>query len=183
MSSSWTHLLRICTDTTDLTEPEPAIFLQLHINFIYWRPSAQIFAIMGSWSKLSDASIILLTVVFTSTSASQTKIWIHTVPGHSNLLTCAVYPLSTIVRDMERGCGDGKWLTSYTCFCTESSSHMSTIIASDVLSQCGNQTGATSFASNQATSANPVFHAYCELGVDSGLSVTSLTGESLFFGK
>ncbi|KAF1356401.1 hypothetical protein BDV97DRAFT_365165 [Delphinella strobiligena] len=76
---------------------------------------------------------------------------------------------------MERGCGDGGSLTSYTCFCTDSSSHISTIIASDVLSQCGNQTGATSLASAQATSANSVFHAYCELGVDSGLSVTNLT--------
>lgn len=66
------------------------------------------------------------------------------------------------------GCADTYALTSYTCFCTDSSTYMSAVISSDVMSSCD-----SSVASAQAISAGAVFDAYCQLGVRAGLE----TGE------
>jgi hypothetical protein len=110
-----------------------------------------------------------------SSSSSRTKIrqttnYIDTIDGYSSLSSCAIDVLSTIVRGEFSGCGN--WeneLTSYTCFCTDSYSFMSTAISTDVITSCNGG----SMASAQATSAISVFNAYCALGVEAGLEPTS----------
>lgn len=108
-------------------------------------------------------------------SSSKTKIlqttnYIDTIDGYSSLSSCAIDVLSTIVRGEFSGCGGwDNQLTSYTCFCTDSYSFMSTAISTDVLTSCDG--GST--ASAQATSAIAVFDEYCALGVEAGLEPTS----------
>lgn len=110
-----------------------------------------------------------------SSSSSKTKViqttnYIDTVDGYSSLSSCAIDVLSTIVRGEFSGCGN--WeneLTSYTCFCTDSYSFMSTAISTDVITSCDGGT----MASAQATSALAVFDEYCALGVEAGLEPTS----------
>lgn len=89
----------------------------------------------------------------------ETHVWINTVPGYSQLSSCGEYPLSTIVRDMENGCGDGSRRTSYACFCTTSFFKARWDISTAVISACGSTSAA------QATSAVHVFEDYCGLGV------------------
>lgn len=117
----------------------------------------------------------------TSTSTSsrtkviQTTNYIDTIDGYSSLSSCAIDVLSTVVRGEFSGCGG--WddnLTSYTCFCTDSYSFMSTVISTDIITSCNG--GST--ASAQATSALSVFDDYCALGVAAGLEPTS-EGRSL----
>lgn len=105
----------------------------------------------------------------------ETKNYINTIPGYSQLVPCAEHPLSTIVRGMSQGCGEN-WtaITSYTCFCTRSSSYMSSVISKDVSSYCRN-----SSALEQVSSAIAVWDAYCDLGVEAGLTVDPLPSELL----
>lgn len=110
-----------------------------------------------------------------SSSSSRTKViqttnYIDTIDGYSSLSSCAIDVLSTVVRGEFSGCGG--WddnLTSYTCFCTDSYSFMSTVISTDIITSCDG--GST--ASAQATSALSVFDEYCALGVAAGLEPTS----------
>lgn len=99
-----------------------------------------------------------------SAAAPQTKNYIDTISGYDELSSCAVSVLSTIVRDEISGCQDTYALTSYTCFCTDSSSYFSNVISRDVVAGCE-----SSVAAPQATSALGVFDAYCALGVAAGL--------------
>lgn len=116
-----------------------------------------------------------------SKSSSRTKViqttnYIDTIDGYSSLSSCAIDVLSTVVRGEFSGCGG--WddnLTSYTCFCTDSYSFMSTVISTDIITSCDG--GST--ASAQATSALSVFDKYCALGVAAGLEPTSECKSSL----
>lgn len=127
----------------------------------------------GSTSTTSSASEG--TTSSSSSSSSRTKViqttnYIDTIDGYSSLSSCAIDVLSTVVRGEFSGCGG--WddnLTSYTCFCTDSYSFMSTVISTDIITSCDG--GST--ASAQATSALSVFDAYCALGVAAGLEPTS----------
>jgi hypothetical protein len=86
------------------------------------------------------------------------SIYIDRVPEYASLPCCAQIPVSIIVRDMKNGCGDGNALTSYTCFCTSSSSHFSSLISTEAMAGClGNST--------DASRAVDVFSSYCEVGV------------------
>lgn len=77
------------------------------------------------------------------------------------------------MRGMSQGCGENAdSITSYTCFCTLSSSYMSSVISKGVSSQCRN-----SSALQQVSSAIAVFDAYCDLGVEAGLTVAPLPSE------
>jgi len=102
-----------------------------------------------------------------------TPIYIDRVPGYEALESCAVYPLSTIVRNMWRGCGDGSKLTSYACFCKSSYSKFSWQISTAVAENCG------SAQETLATSAVDVFHSYCTYGsqqlTDSRYAVAAAT--------
>ncbi|KAL1628899.1 hypothetical protein SLS54_001588 [Diplodia seriata] len=103
-----------------------------------------------------------------SSSIVPTKNFIDTISGYIDLSTCAEGVLSTVVRAQQSGCGDNEASTSYTCFCTDSSSYYSHMISSEVADSCG-----ASSASAQASSAIAVFDGYCALGVEHGLSTTS----------
>lgn len=100
-----------------------------------------------------------------SSSIAPTKNYIDTISGYDDLSTCAEKVLSTIVRAQSSGCGDDGALTSYTCFCTDSSSHFSHEITSAVSATCD-----SAVAPEQASSAIHVFDAYCALGVKAGLA-------------
>lgn len=118
------------------------------------------------------ATLTALVTLFTTRCLAdgETKNYINTVPGYSQLVPCAVVPLSSVVRGMSQGCGENaEAITSYTCFCTLSSSYMSSVIAKGVSSQCRN-----SSAPQQVSSAIAVWDAYCDLGVEAGLTVDPL---------
>ncbi|KAK5655130.1 hypothetical protein OQA88_6029 [Cercophora sp. LCS_1] len=89
-----------------------------------------------------------------------TKIYIDVVPGYKNLSTCAKDPLSSLVRGMRNGCGDGSDLTSYSCFCTDSYSKFSWDISTAVSANCGSSPDARA----QVKSAVGVFEEYCNNG-------------------
>lgn len=135
---------------------------------------------MGSSRPPSAAGaagwVTLVTLLATHCLADgETKVYINTVPGYSQLVPCAEHPLSTVVRGGSKGCGENfDAITSYTCFCTLSSSYMSSVISKGVSSQCRN-----SSALQQVSSAIAVFDAYCDLGVESGLTVDPLPSELL----
>ncbi|KUI68723.1 Axial budding pattern protein 2 [Cytospora mali] len=100
--------------------------------------------------------------------AKATSNFIDTISGYSELSTCAENVLSTIIRAQSSGCGDEGALTSYTCFCTDSSSLFSYEITSAISVSCN-----SSIWSTQATSAIAVFDAYCALGVPAALASTT----------
>jgi hypothetical protein len=80
------------------------------------------------------------------------------LPEYSLLETCAELQVSTIVRNMEYGCGDDSKLTSFACFCFQSSAKFSSMIGAHVSSACNPRYPA------QNTSAIEVFSSYCQLG-------------------
>ncbi|KAI1456515.1 hypothetical protein F4805DRAFT_458721 [Annulohypoxylon moriforme] len=103
-------------------------------------------------------NLLPILVMVLATFVTGQQIFINKVPAYSSLPHCAELPLSFIVRDMASGCGDGSKTTSYSCFCTASSSKMDGIISTAVASRCS--TGPT----NAATQALDVFSSYCNLG-------------------
>lgn len=116
-----------------------------------------------------NTAVIIRRVKGSSAAPPKTKNYIDTISGYDELSACAVEVLSTVVRDENSGCQDTYALTSYTCFCTDSSSYFSNVISRDVVSGCNE-----SIATPQATSALSVFDAYCALGVAAGLVTTQI---------
>ncbi|POS75061.1 hypothetical protein DHEL01_v206542 [Diaporthe helianthi] len=104
-------------------------------------------------------------------TAKVTSIFIDTVSGYDELSTCAEEVLSTIVRGQYSGCGDKGAVTSYTCFCTDSSSLMSNLITRAISNRCE-----SSIVSEQASSAIDVFDAYCAIGVPGDRATTTTAG-------
>jgi hypothetical protein len=92
-----------------------------------------------------------------ASASGATKIFINQIPEYASLAKCAEPELSTIVRNMYYGCGDGSKTTSYACFCYESSSKFSNMIESHVSTACSED-------GSQATLAVQVFSDYCQLG-------------------
>lgn len=86
-----------------------------------------------------------------------TSIFINIMPGWYSLDPCAEQPLSTIVRDMLSGCGDNSGTTSFSCFCSASSTQFQSVISRAVAIQCHNDT-------REIAMANDVFSEYCQLG-------------------
>lgn len=98
------------------------------------------------------------------TLSSAQRLFIDTIPAYSELPVCAENQLRTVVKNMKDGCGDGSRTTSYSCFCTDSSSHFSRDISTRVASAClPETTGAVGAAAE-------VFSSYCALGLN-GTSV------------
>lgn len=83
------------------------------------------------------------------------QIYIDQVSEYSDLSPCAETPLSGVVRGQKSGCGAS---TSYSCFCTASSSKFEAIISTAVLSACPGSTA-------DADSATSIFSLYCQLGL------------------
>jgi hypothetical protein len=103
-----------------------------------------------------------------------TSIFIDLISGYGELAPCAEQPLSTIVRDMQLGCGDDSHLTSYSCFCTDSYLKFGYVISTAITQACEGTSVTTDgsmggIAPAQATSAIEVFKKYCDLGVNAEL--------------
>ncbi|KAH8655368.1 hypothetical protein BX600DRAFT_525380 [Xylariales sp. PMI_506] len=113
------------------------------------------------WSLIDHSAIIPPTEHHAFPATAAQSIFINRIPEYSDLPSCAEYPLSTIVRDMVSGCGDGGRTTSYRCFCTDRSSHMASVISSNVASDCLPETPSA------VSEALAVFNSYCALKSDS----------------
>ena len=92
-------------------------------------------------------------------ASGQIKLFINQLPEYSSMADCAEGQVSTIVRNMADGCGDGSKTTSYNCFCHTSSSYFNSLIGAKVERAC-----ATDNPDLQKTSALDLFGAYCHLG-------------------
>lgn len=111
----------------------------------------------GSLPGMAVALALVGTVLTESGSITiWTTNYIDTISGYDELSTCAEQVPSTVVRGQFSGCGDNNAVTSYTCFCTDSSSYTSAVISKDVMSSCPDST-----AYMQASSALELFAAYC----------------------
>ena len=97
-------------------------------------------------------AIALLFIPRNTRAAGKTNIYIDQIPLYSELPACAEDRLSAIVRAQFSGCGDDMQLTSFACFCIDSSSEFSSIISTAVQSQC--QIAATATGA-KVTSGNP----------------------------
>ncbi|KAH7127226.1 hypothetical protein B0J11DRAFT_505929 [Dendryphion nanum] len=86
-----------------------------------------------------------------------TKIFINQVPEYSSMSKCAEPKVSTIVRNMVFGCGDGQLTTSFACFCYENYTKYATMIGSQVAAACTQDV-------SQSSLAIEVFSKYCDLG-------------------
>lgn len=82
------------------------------------------------------------------------RVFIDLIPAYRQLPPCAEVPLSTIVRDMNLGCGDGGKITSWSCFCSASSSQIAANISTIVQASCTSDLPAV-------TAALGVFSTYC----------------------
>ncbi|KAJ5899640.1 hypothetical protein N7495_004384 [Penicillium taxi] len=106
-------------------------------------------------------SILILPLLFGSAAhaSGATSVFINQVVEYANLSPCAAQPVSTIVRDMENGCGDGGKTTSLSCFCFQSSAHFASVISKSVALNCNE-------SDSQVTTALDVFDEYCSLGTE-----------------
>ena len=86
------------------------------------------------------------------------RIFIDELPGYKALPSCAERPIHTIVKDMSMGCGDRKKTTSYSCFCTASSTKYVTLISNEVAKLCLPDT------STAVAQALDLFGSYCAIG-------------------
>ncbi|KAF2740778.1 hypothetical protein EJ04DRAFT_165053 [Polyplosphaeria fusca] len=114
-------------------------------------------------------SIISLCLILYSQSVDaviKTSIYIDQVVLYNALPPCAQDPLSAIVRAQFSGCGDAMQLTSFSCFCLESSSLFNSVISTAVQTSCwmDQRTTATATPTTfpQVADALEVFHSYCE---------------------
>lgn len=118
-------------------------------------PSA--FTVSIVFVRMNLTLVTTLALAGLAAASGPTSIFINQVPEYALLSPCAESQVSTIVRNMAFGCGDGSKTTSYKCFCYESSAKFSSMIGKHV------QTACTQDAS-QNTSAVEVFSSYCQLG-------------------
>ncbi|KAF2111384.1 hypothetical protein BDV96DRAFT_181977 [Lophiotrema nucula] len=115
---------------------------------------------------------VIVSIPLLTWASGPTSIFINNVPEYSLLESCAEIQVSTIVRDMVYACGDDSKLTSYACFCYQSSARVSSMIGKHVSSACNPQFPA------QNTSAIEVFSSYCELGAVAPTPTGSTTSSS-----
>ncbi|KAK1728686.1 uncharacterized protein BDZ83DRAFT_608911 [Colletotrichum acutatum] len=115
-------------------------------------------------------SLLLLLGSFRQAHATY---YLNQADGYDSLPSCAEQPISSIVRDMVAGCGDGGKTTSYSCFCTASSDRFREIIATSVAKNCGR-------SGVEVESATSVFDAYCQMEKTDKVttSATELTSTS-----
>ncbi|KAK8091848.1 hypothetical protein PG997_002209 [Apiospora hydei] len=86
------------------------------------------------------------------------SIFIDNLPGYRALPPCAETPVHTIVKDMSRGCGDHRKTTSYSCFCTASSTQYVALISKEVAKRCLPDT------TTGVSQALDLFGSYCAMG-------------------
>jgi len=101
--------------------------------------------------------VLFLFLAILTKASGPTKLFIDSVPEYDILEQCAENQVSSIIRNMNFGCGDGSQTTSYACFCYQSSAKFSRMVSTRVSSACTKSPG-------QDSSAVEVFSKYCELG-------------------
>lgn len=127
-----------------------------------------LFSLPSCLSSLTDKYDIMYLHPVTSLSllvigAVAQHVFIDNIqPAYDNLPACAEVPLSTLIRDMVSGCGDGGRMTSFSCFCTQRSTDFVEMISTEVVSHC------TQSEKALASSAVSVFHSYCGLRPSNG---------------
>ncbi|CAI9635807.1 unnamed protein product [Alternaria burnsii] len=120
--------------------------------------------------RIVFALALVLALANIVAASGPTSIFIDQIDEYSLLATCAELELSTIVRDMKYGCGDGgdSAFTSFTCFCYESSAKFSSMIGAHVATECPDDP-------SQNTTALGVFSSYCEIGGSKLAEITTAT--------
>lgn len=98
----------------------------------------------------------------TSTIILETRNYINQLSDYSLLGRCAEPQVSTIVRNMAFGCGDGGKMTSFACFCSSSSSDYDSMIGLHVRTACG------AAAATEEPKARSLFNAYCQIPITAG---------------
>jgi hypothetical protein len=99
----------------------------------------------------------MLALAIMAAASGPTSIFIDKIEEYALLATCAELELSSIVRNMEYGCGGHSEYESFACFCYESSAKFSSIIGAHVATKCPDDP-------SQNTTALEVFSSYCEIG-------------------
>ncbi|PVI04360.1 hypothetical protein DM02DRAFT_692822 [Periconia macrospinosa] len=82
---------------------------------------------------------LLSAIIPLASAAGKTHIYIDEIPLYTSLQQCAQDRVSAIVRAQELGCGDNMQLTSFSCFCIDSSTQYASIISTAVQSACGSR--------------------------------------------
>ncbi|KAJ4335157.1 hypothetical protein N0V87_006311 [Didymella glomerata] len=107
----------------------------------------------------------VLSILTTTQAAIKTSIYIDQIPAYSSLAPCAENRVSAVVRAQASGCGDEQQLTSFSCFCVEQYSHISSVISTAVQDYCAAQattlTASATAPLPEVTSAIEVFNSYC----------------------
>ncbi|KAL5380667.1 hypothetical protein DPSP01_007728 [Paraphaeosphaeria sporulosa] len=88
-------------------------------------------------------------------AAVKTHIYIDQIPIYTKLASCAQDRISAIVRAQASGCGDDTQLTSFACFCIDSSSQFATIISTAVEDQCSSAATEAAFTAEHAAAKLP----------------------------
>jgi hypothetical protein len=148
------------THSLDLRSKEaPPLSLALRQAKVYLNSRADYASIPMMRAVIPTSALVLLSLARTAASSGPTSIFIDKIPEYALLATCAEQELSTIVRNMEYGCGDGggSTYTSFACFCYESSAKFSSMIGAHVATRCPEDT-------SQNTTALQVFSSYCDVG-------------------
>ncbi|KAF2646659.1 hypothetical protein P280DRAFT_512821 [Massarina eburnea CBS 473.64] len=118
---------------------------------------------------------ILFAIFGLAAAAGKTHIYIDQIPIYPSLRPCAQDRVSAIIRAQASGCGDDTQLTSFACFCINSSTEYASIISTAVADACAKATATTTSTTlTQATSsaatgptqtdvksALDVFNSYC----------------------
>ncbi|RII05973.1 hypothetical protein CUC08_Gglean009188 [Alternaria sp. MG1] len=123
--------------------------------------------------RIVFALALVLALANIVATSGPTSIFIDQIDEYALLATCAELELSTIVRDMKYGCGDGGdgAFQSFTCFCYESSAKFSSMIGVHVATECPDDP-------SQNTTALGVFSSYCEIGGSKLAEITASTPRS-----
>lgn len=86
--------------------------------------------------RLLSLLLIVIIGVRHVEGAAKTSIYIDQIPLYTQLASCAQDRISAIIRAQASGCGDDSQLTSFACFCVDSSSEFSSIISTAVVDKC-----------------------------------------------
>lgn len=89
----------------------------------------------------------------TALAAVKTHIYIDQVPLYTSLQACAQDRLNAIVRAQASGCGDDTQLTSFACFCIDSSTEYVSIISTAVEQACERAATATTTGASSTAGA------------------------------
>ncbi|CAN9120688.1 unnamed protein product [Alternaria alternata] len=112
--------------------------------------------------RIVFALALVLALANIVATSGPTSIFIDQIDEYALLATCAELELSTIVRDMKYGCGDGGDV------CYESSAKFSSMIGAHVATECPDDP-------SQNTTALGVFSSYCEIGGSKLAEITAAT--------